>query len=62
MLGLVKYFAKLGLLIALIMLNSGIVLLLFGHARNMNHLIPLSESALYGAAVLIAVSAVVYLL
>lgn len=62
MLGLVRYFARLGLFTALMMLNASVVLLLFGHAKGAENLIPLSKSALYGAAALIAVSTLVFIL
>jgi hypothetical protein len=62
MLVFVKYVARFGLFIALIVLNTGVALLLLGHAKSTENLISISKSAIYGATVLIVVSAIAYFL
>ena len=62
MLGLVRYFSRLGLLVALVLLNIGAIFLLFGYERSKEHLIPIAKEVIYSAALLVAISILVFLL
>jgi hypothetical protein len=62
MLSLVRYFAGLGFSTALILLNTSVVSLLFGQATNTEHISSLPIDALYGAALLVAISALTFIL
>lgn len=62
MLVLVRYFVRLGLFVALILLNASVVSLSFGYARNIEHLVSLAGDMLYSAVLLVAISALISVL
>lgn len=54
------YFAKLGLFIALILLNVSVVFLLSGYAKNIEHLVSIAKNMFYSAVLLMIISAMAF--
>jgi len=62
MLNFVGYFAKIGLSVALLMLNAGVISLLLSHATEAKTLAPLAINIFCGAIILTAFSALAFIL
>jgi hypothetical protein len=62
MLGLVRYFSRIGLFIALVLLNMGALALLFGYVRSREDLFPIAKEVTYSAAMLAVISALIFFL